>query len=402
MLAVVRLYLYMKYIFLFAILVWALQPAQAQQKADVITTDITNFWNAYDKITSTRDSAQQYTYINELFIDKGTPGLKAMMQVREYTAQQYVNAINRYPLYWNSLRANTLKAKTFAGDIAVNVAKLKKLYPQLKRAQVYFTMGVLRSGGTTLDSKVLIGSEISMADEHTVTSEFPDNYKSLGNWFKTNPIASLVFTNVHEYVHTQQKSTQINTLLGQSVMEGVAEFMAVKATGQPSPTFVSFINSINNERLKQVFAHQLFNSSYGFWLYSNQTNEFNQRDLGYYVGYLICERYYNQANNKQQAIKQMIELDYNNEADLLAFVNRSGYFAESADVLKTKYEASRPAVTGIKTFKNGAYDVSPSTKQITVEFSTAMNKGSRNFDVGPLGVDNIMRVQRFIGFSDDG
>lgn len=393
----------MKYIFLFAALVFGVQASHAQVKHEVvITTDVTNFWNAYDKITTTKDSAQQLNYINQLFINKGTPGLKAMMQVRDYTPAQYVQAINRYPLYWNSIRANTLKAKAFAGDIAINVAKLKKLYPQLKPAPVYFTMGVLRSGGTTFEGKVLIGSEISMADEHTVTSEFPGNYKNLGDWFKTNPIKSLVFTNVHEYVHTQQKSTQINTLLGQSVMEGVAEFMAVKATGLPSPTFAPYINSINNERLKQAFAQQLFNTNYGYWLYSNQANEFNQRDLGYYVGYLICQDYYNKAKDKQQAIKQMTELDYNNEADLLAFVDLSGYFNQKSSALKSQYEAARPAVTGIKTFKNGANDVSPGITQITIEFSTEMNKRSRNFDVGPLGTGNIMMVKRFIGFSEDG
>ncbi|MDT3402633.1 DUF2268 domain-containing putative Zn-dependent protease [Mucilaginibacter terrae] len=394
----------MKYIFLFAALLFGAQPSYAQQKPEVvIATDITNFWNAYDKITATKDSTQQLNYLNQLFINKGTPGLKAMMQVRNYTAKQYIDAINRYPLFWNSIRTNTLKAKAFASDIAINVSKLRKLYPQLKPAQVYFTMGILRSGGTTLNNNVLVGSEISMTDEYTVTSEFPDNYKNLGNFFKTNPIKSLVFTNVHEYVHTQQKSTQINTLLGQCIMEGVAEFMAVKATGQASPTFAMFKSNINTQRLKQVFARQLLNSiNYGYWLYNDEQNEFNERDLGYYVGYLICQNYYNKVKDKQQAIKQMIELDYNNDADLLAFVDQSEYFNQKSSALKSQYEVSRPAVAGIKPFKNGANDVNPATTQITIEFSTGMNKRSRNFELGPLGMDNLMRVQRFIGFSDDG
>ncbi|WP_198171398.1 DUF2268 domain-containing putative Zn-dependent protease [Mucilaginibacter aquatilis] len=380
-----------------------MQTSQAQVKVEtVVGTDIKNFWRAYDKITATKDSNLQYTYLNELFIDKGTPGLKAMMQVRDYTPKQYIDAINRYPLFWKSVRKNTLKADGFAADIAIGISKLKKLYPQLKPAPVYFTVGVFRSGGTVSEGKVLIGSEISMADERTVTNEFPDEFKNLHSFFKTNPIKTLVFTNVHEYVHTQQKSTEVNTLLGQSVMEGAAEFMAVKSTGEHSPTFAKFINSIDNHRLKQVFAQQLLNNGYGYWLYSNQSNEFNQRDLGYYVGYLICEQYYQRASNKQQAIKQIIELDYNNEADLFAFVDQSKYFDQKASVLKTRYEASRPSVTNIKTFINGANNVDPSTTTVVIEFSDKMNKHSRNFEAGPLGIDHVMMVKKFLGFSEDG
>jgi len=369
----------MKYIFLLAALVFGLKPSNAQEKANVITTDITNFWNAYDKISTTKDSALQYAYLNELFINKGTPGLKAIIQARNYTAQEYLSAINRYPLLWNSIRANTYKANGFARDIAININKLKKLYPQLKPAEIYFTIGALRSGGTTLSNMVLIGSEISLADDHTITTELPESFSNLKSFFPTNPIKSVVFTNVHEYVHTQQKTTVCSTLLGQSTMEGVAEFMAVKATGQPSPTFGMYKVMPNSKRLREVFSQQMFNTSNGFWLYSSQQNEFGYRDLGYYVGYLMCKQYYNKAANKQQAIKQMIELDYNDTTALAQFANRSGYFDKSIKMLKAGYEVSRPTVTGIKPLKNGGVNIVTGTTQITIQFSSAMHKRRRNF-----------------------
>jgi hypothetical protein len=49
---------------------------------------------AYDKISSTKDSSLQYDYLNKLFLEKGSPGLKAIMQARDYTAKSYVDAIN--------------------------------------------------------------------------------------------------------------------------------------------------------------------------------------------------------------------------------------------------------------------------------------------------------------------
>jgi hypothetical protein len=377
--------------------------ASAQQSTtNFITTDINNFWTAYDKITSTKDSVTQYNYINQLFIDKGTPGLKAMMQARRYTAKSYIDAINQYPLFWNSLRSNTLKANIYAASIASNVFKLKALYPALKPSKIYFTMGAFRSGGTTLDGMVLIGCEIALADAQTVTTEFPKSLDYLKVSFKNNSAQKIMFNNVHEYVHTQQKTTIGNYLLAQSVLEGVAEFMAVKATGKTSSLQALSYGKLHAERVKQAFAVQMFNPGEGYWLYSDDENEFGVRDLGYYVGYIICQKYYNKAKDKKQAIKAMIELDYNNEAALMNFVDQSGYFGKPVQTYKKRYESDRPVVTAIKQFKNNATDVDASVNQVTIEFSTVMDKRYRNFELGPLGKDNLLKIKAVKGFSEDG
>jgi hypothetical protein len=110
----------------------------------VITTDITNFWNAYDQIITTKDTSLQFQYLNKLFIDKGTPGLKALVEVRDYSSKSYIDAINHYPLFWNSIRSNTLKASSYANEIATNLAKLKKLYPAIRTIKwPYFTILLL-------------------------------------------------------------------------------------------------------------------------------------------------------------------------------------------------------------------------------------------------------------------
>ncbi len=159
--------------------------ASAQQNnPDFVTTDIDNFWQAYDKIVGTKDTILQYQYLNQLFLDKATPGQKAMIAARRYTAKEYLAAITDRPQYWSTIRTNTNKAKAFASDIETNILKLKKLYPQARPAKIYFTVGVFRSGGTTTGNMVLIGSEIAFTDEN---------------------LKNMVFTNVHEYVHTQEK-----------------------------------------------------------------------------------------------------------------------------------------------------------------------------------------------------
>ena len=370
-------------------------------KQNFITTDIDNFWTAYDKVITTKDSSLQYKYLNELFINKGTPGLKAIMEAREYTSQSYIEAINNYPLFWNSVRANTLKAREFADEIAIEVSKIKAVYPVLKPAKIYFTIGALLTGGTTLNGIVLIGSELAFADNKTITSELPERLKFLRTNFDTDPIKNVVFLNVHEYVHTQQKMTIGNNLLAQSVLEGVAEFVAVTATMKQSKLPSIEYGKKHFERIREVFSKQMFNSFTGFWLYSSSKNEFETRDLGYYVGYDICEKYYQKAEDKNQAIKEMIELDYNNENQLMKFIDKSGYFETQLKKLKKQFEKDRPFVSKITQFKNKSKNVDTTISLLTIEFSEKMNKNYKNFELGPLGETNILRLE-FINFSEDG
>ena len=323
------------------------------------------------------------------------------MEARDYTSQSYIEAINNYPLFWNSIRANTLKAKSFGNEIAIEIGKIKSIYPILKPAKIYFTIGALLTGGTTLNGIVLIGSELALADKNTISSELPENLKNLRTYFDTDPIKGVVFLNVHEYVHTQQKTTIGNNLLAQSVLEGVAEFVAVTATKKQSELPSIEYGKHHFERVREVFSKQMFNSFTGFWLYNNSKNEFQIRDLGYYVGYDICEKYYQKAEDKNQAIKAMIELDYNNENQLMKFIDKSGYFETPLKKLKKQFEKDRPFVSKITQFRNKSKKVDTTISLLTIEFSEKMNKNYKNFELGPLGETNILRLE-FINFSEDG
>lgn len=98
----------------------------------------------------------------------------------------------------------------------------------------------------------------------------------------------------------------------------------------------------------------------------------------------------------------MIELDYNNEVALDKFVERSGYFAKPIEKVRNDYEKQRPKVVKIKQFKNVSKGVNPMLKEITIEFSTKMDDYYRNFEIGPLGEHNLLRLKKFIGYSADG
>ena len=393
----------MKCLVVIFILIFSVSKLFGQNPAqNIITYDIDNFWEAYDKIITTKDSVKQYEYLNKTFIEKGSPGLKAIMEARSYTAESYIDAINNYPLFWNSIRPNTLKAIEFAEYINADIDKIRKIYPSLKPSKIYFTIGAFRTPGTTLDGMVLIGSEIAMADENTVVSEFSNRMGYLKTYFKTNPIKNVSFGNTHEYVHTQQKTTIGDNLLAQSVLEGVAEFVAVLGTGKASTAPAIGYGRKHENQVRDKFSIQMFNSFTGFWLYNDAENEFNNiRDLGYYVGYAICEKYYAKVIDKQQAIKKMIELDYNNEIALGKFVDESGYFNTPIRKLKKRFNKNRPTVIKLLQFKNGDKNVNPNLNELTIEFSQPIDECCRSFELGELGQDNLLKIKKFVGFSAD-
>ena len=367
----------------------------------VVTSDIERFWQAFDAVSSAPDSASQYRLLDELFVAPGTPGLHALMERRGYTPEDYVAAINDAPAFWASVRENTLRAADYAGEIERVVERLRVLYPDLRPAQIYFTVGALRTNGTTLEDQVLIGSELAMADSTVVTDELPDGLRqNLRRYVDSNPVADVVLLNAHEYVHTQQGPFGA-TLLAVALQEGVAEYVSVLAAEQPSAAPAVAFGQANEPRVRDRFATEMFSGRWNDWLYNNTDNPFGVRDLGYYVGYAIAERYVERSADRTRSIARLIDLDYRDPLAVEAVVEASRYFDRPLDDLRGEYERNRPTVVGIAEFENGTRDLDPATQRMSITFSAPMNPRFRGFDYGPLGEEHVLRITQFVGISDD-
>ena len=296
-------------------------PAQDAQK--VFTSDIDNFWIAYDSVQTTSDSLKQIHFIATLYIDKGTKGLRSFMVLRNYSAELWVSLIRKYPKFWNSIRPNTLTVKSYAADIEKSIVKFKELYPDLKEAKMFFTVGGLRSGGTTMNDMVLIGSEIATGNASTDVSEFTNNW--LAGVFKNQQADNLVNLNIHEYVHTQQKSGDPKILLGKAIEEGACDFIMELVIGKQLQNNYIVYGREHEATLKEEFKSDMLSASISNWLYNGSTAK-TVADLGYFMGYTICKAYYNNAVDKKKAIKEIIELKYSDNADVEDFLKRSNYY----------------------------------------------------------------------------
>lgn len=369
----------------------------------VVTEDIDLFWTAFDRVQSTTDSLTQFKLLQELYVEKGTPGLKAFMEAKGYTTAAWLDCIRRYPKFWKSIRKKTYQVKTINKQLNPYLRKFRALYPALKPANIYFSIGAMRSGGTTQGDKVLIGAELATGDPEVDVSELPPNIKTwLTTYFGTYPFRDIVLLNMHEYVHTQQKESE-NSLLGQSLKEGAADFVAELITGKvPAMAYMSY-GKANEVLLKGKFKEEMFLSSYGNWLYNGASNVHGVSDLGYFMGYAICKKYYDRAQDKKLAIKELIELDYGDEAAVELFLRKTNYFEEGFDkqALLASYESKKPQVTHIGPFANHSVDIDAATKELTIFFSKPMNTKRMSINLGKGG-ETAYPFTKSLGFSEDG
>lgn len=293
----------------------------------VESADVDRFWTAYDRIVATPDDADRRRILQREFLDPGSAGLKAFMQAKGYDADCYLDAIRRYPKFWGSVRTGSLALAARGGEFAPAIARFRELYPALRPARIYFAIGCLRSSGTTLGDKVLIGAEIAGGDPRTDVSELPERMsRALGVYFRSEPGTQLVLLNVHEYVHTQQKGPGAN-LLAQAMYEGAADFVAERITGQvPAQPYMRY-GPRNEATLKRDFRAQMHATDWSGWLYNGPGNAYGTGDLGYYIGYAIMRDYYQRAPDQSRALAEIIELDYRDGAKVEAFLERSGFYA---------------------------------------------------------------------------
>jgi hypothetical protein len=297
------------------LLVFTVSPAQESQRAtevkinhdpevaELVTSDIPNFWRAYDQMTPENDL---FVFKRE-YLDKGSAGLKDFSKAR-FTVCDLVNAVESNPVLYTSVRPETLKVETMKERMRASFRKLKELYPEAVFPDVYFLIGANNSGGTTSDRGLLIGVE-----------RFAKR------------IEEIPYTVAHELIHYQQKYPSKLDLIGLSIKEGSADFIGELISGKSSNPDLLAYGDAHERELWAQFQKDNEQGDWGVWLYDGNKAKSRgiPKDMGYYVGYKITEAYYRQAADKKQAVKDILEIK-----DVQEFLKKSRYADKFGGVRK--------------------------------------------------------------------
>jgi len=189
----------------------------------IYTSDIANFWIAFDSVATVSKSEQKIKFLNELYIDKASACLKEYIESKNLTAEDWLKSIEQYPKFWKSVRNKTLKVLNHKKELENIFILYKNSYPNFIEPDVYFSIGILKTGGTISGNKIFIGTEMTLADSTVDASELIPFFK---NYFKQSK--NVVQMVAHEITHTQQKliPDTSRTLLNSCLIEGSCDFLA--------------------------------------------------------------------------------------------------------------------------------------------------------------------------------
>ena len=228
---------------------------EPENNKNVTTIDIDHFWKAFDNLPNCKTFADSADCFQKFYLNRGTNGLLDFIQVRDLTAEKFVDAVSKNAAFYRAVRNNTLEAKKAEPGIDEVFKRFKMIYPDFKPFKVCFAIGIKNTGGTVSNQFVLIGTEVTTSfDRDSVTTETI-----------LNKIIGIV---AHECVHTQQKphadSSAVQCpLLYQSLKEGACDFIAELVTGTPNH---NEYGEQNEKRLWIEFKNELCNQNIGGWL----------------------------------------------------------------------------------------------------------------------------------------
>jgi hypothetical protein len=286
-------------------------PTPAESK--VVTSDVAAFWTAFDQIKSIGDTMPLRRYI-----DQGTVGLKDFTNLRWKNATTLTQMVWTRRAYYASIRASTLASAQMEPQIRVAFAVADTLIDDPIFPDVYFAIGGLSTGGTTSNHGLLIGVELFSRAGDSPTEELSPWQKAV---IRSNDILPAIVA--HELVHYEQRYAGGQTLLGQAIREGSADFVGKILTGRTINESIEAYGLAHEAELWAEFQTQMNGTDYYRWLYNGgmvTASSTRPADLGYFIGSRIAESYYKRSVDKHRAIQDILRI-----RDFHVFLAASGY-----------------------------------------------------------------------------
>jgi uncharacterized protein YjaZ len=258
-----------------------------------VTSDIDNFWMAYDIYKKDTTNNPFGTY----YIDKGSAGVKGFLPNRIENKENLYKTVKKRSKDYEAVRQNTLSISEMEKQCRSSFYALKYWLPEALFPPVYFIIGAYNSGGTFNEDGLFIGAE------------------------KQNDTRNIPYIVAHELIHFQQKNWTDNpSLLQQSIIEGTADFIGELISGKNTNSTAMDYGNRNEDLLCKEFVSRMDGRNYNDWLYQVSGKDKRPNDLGYWMGYKISAQYFRNSTDKHQAIKDMLDIK-----DFKKYLRESGY-----------------------------------------------------------------------------
>lgn len=281
----------------------AASPVDKAVEPVIETGDVDRFYKVYDAAGG-RPTAEA---LQRDYVDPGSDGLHELARLRKVTGQSIAEAIAKKPEIYSEARDCVDVLPRVRKRLMIVLRKLGDLYPEARFPPVTIAVGRSKPVGVGgRDTGVQIGLEALCATD----------------WMNPDIEDRFVGVIAHEYAHVQQavafSEIENVTVLAASLEEGAAEFVTELTTGSISYSYLRGLTAGREKEIETAFVADMGKTVLSDWLY-NSTPE-KPADLGYWVGYRIVKSYYQHADDKRQALRDVFEMTNPKE-----FLARSGW-----------------------------------------------------------------------------
>jgi hypothetical protein len=242
------------------------------------------------------------------YLGKASPGLRRYATEYKVSGASIAAALTGRPDGYAGL--DRTADAVLAQEPALRSAfrKLKDLFPGAMFPPVWFVAGHFSAGGMVEREGVIIALE-----------RFIDN---------PDGIVPIV---MHELAHFQSAMVlgpevylraigPDGTLLSRALREGSAELFAELTAGRHINPVAERYGLQHERELWTRFQQDMTRPEPGDWMFVRPANGEWPQDLGYWMGYRIARSYYDRAEDKPKAVRDILNL-----TDFAAFLKASGY-----------------------------------------------------------------------------
>ena len=203
----------------------------------------------------------------------------------------------RHARFYATARPNMQAVAAQNPQVLAAFRRLQELYPPVRFSPIYFLVGGFR-GSTAQRMGLLIGVEYLVDGPGVDTSEL-----SLVERRRCVPVAAIPAMVTHEMIHNTQQPAD-GTLLSYAIREGMGDLVAELVVGVPGTNArLQAYGQAHEAQLWRAFRQEMNGKDASNWLANPQQETVEKPcDLGYYIGYKICQAYYNKATDKKQAV----------------------------------------------------------------------------------------------------
>jgi hypothetical protein len=283
----------------------------------IVTSDIDNFWHAFDDAQKSNDPARVFGIE---YLVPGSPGVWGFVPGRIKSPQNLAKTVQKYRAYYVSARGNMETISSARPRIIADLRRFKQIDPDATFPNVYFVVGVLNSGGTSVsDVGLVLGAEMHAKPADMSAIAMPGfNTKVLSD---ASTVAPLV---AHELTHYNQHDTDEGRLSDAVLNEGTADFMSQLVDGDNVNTDQWAFGCAHEAELWTLFTRTSSSTDDAVrtsWLYRFDPGPLGAPPfIGYWLGSRVAQAYYDSHADKRAAVHAILNI-----SDPAAFIAESGY-----------------------------------------------------------------------------